>query len=266
MPFATAEDLPPELIRLVVSYLYVRDTGRYGALKRGLATCSLTCRYWASILRPLLFENIEIRSRQDAFQLQQFLESLTILKPPLSKCVRFLTLKQSAREVPPWMQLYKLAKYFRRGEIELTIDAIDGDLLWHAVPRTLPRSIFAMHVINLENMKFRQGRDLVRFIHNLPEVWSCTCKAITFQDASPVPPIRLPRRRPLESVEDLEFDMEGCTELSFETQLTVALAVRVARDRLRVGEDSWTSALAAVLALVSPDSRLRSTRVDTDGT
>ena len=266
-PNSPAGHLAPELIRLVVSHLYDVNLNRSGAVKQGLAVCGLVCRYWASIIRPLLFENIELRSREDAIQLLKFLESPTILKPALTECVRLLAFKQSGRQLPPWMHLCQLAKYYRRGDVRLLIEDAEGDILWYGLPRALPQSIF-LHTnkLELDRVRFRRGRDLVRFIRSLPEVWSCICKAITFTDTSPVSPVPIPRRRSLESLAKLEFDLTDCSECPFATQLTLAFAVLAARERLRVAVDSWAAAVGAILALVPSSWTLRRIGVDTDGT
>ena len=174
---ASGEHLPPEVIRLIVKQLYHINLIRPGAIKKGLAVCSLVCRYWAGIIRPLLFENIELRSREDAIQMLSFFESPNILKPPLTQCVWLLGFKHTGADVPPWIFLHQLAKYYRRGDIRHSFEDSDGDILWYGLPRALPPSIFAhTNVLELERVKFRCGRDLVRFMRSLPEVWSCTCK------------------------------------------------------------------------------------------
>lgn len=100
--------IPSELVHAVLERMW--DCDDNGRIKRGLASCSLTCRYWAAIIRPLLFEELMIHSREEIRQLVAFMDA-DFLEPTLSKCIQFLNVIEDQASVgPPWShQLIRLA-------------------------------------------------------------------------------------------------------------------------------------------------------------
>lgn len=62
----TGEDLPPELLRPITTWLGNLPPTAWKAMdKKGLAACGLACREWAKIIRPFLFRELELRSPDD---------------------------------------------------------------------------------------------------------------------------------------------------------------------------------------------------------
>lgn len=155
MPYATAADrLPPELIRRIVDFVpSYRDSDRWNydlEDKRGLAACGQTCRYWASLIRPILFHRLHLRSTSDILQLLQFLESSPAKSKPiptLRYCIYsiIVALTVEGACVAPWVPLHKLWRLPlpRSPELKLIIRASDQRTLFSGPgPRTLPLSLF----------------------------------------------------------------------------------------------------------------------------
>lgn len=70
MSFATAADLPAELIDKTIRYLDSQYFGpdynyrtRVNLKKKDLGNISLTCRHWARRCRPRLFRHIQLETR-----------------------------------------------------------------------------------------------------------------------------------------------------------------------------------------------------------
>ena len=90
----------------------MRDWNDHGTfLKQGLAACSLTCRHWAVLLGPLLFEELTLRTGQDVSDLAAFIDA-DFLEPTLSGCVhRLIIIDDTASAEVPWShQLMRLCK------------------------------------------------------------------------------------------------------------------------------------------------------------
>lgn len=89
-------DLPPEVISAIASSLAM-EAPHY---KRGLAACSLTCRYWAGLIRPELFESLAVYAFEDLHRLIEFLDCPAPMPgPPLTQLVKSIRV--------PYEQCYK---------------------------------------------------------------------------------------------------------------------------------------------------------------
>lgn len=74
MPSEAGADLPSELIKhIALSCLELDKDSK--PVKRGLASCSLVCRYWANLIRPDLFQWLTLRGPDDTSQLLQFVRT-----------------------------------------------------------------------------------------------------------------------------------------------------------------------------------------------
>ena len=178
--------LPPELVHAIVIRMKDEDKN-YMPIKGGLASCSLTCRYWAGLVRPLLFEELTLRSGEDVSLLVAFLDA-DALQPTLSGCIRYVhVVENQASAGSPWShQLIGLARWLPHLEwyswtAKGAAAASDGQripqrrspLPFAALPRTLPRSILPLRVsfaaLFLSGLSLRSVRDLANFmVHQMP--------------------------------------------------------------------------------------------------
>lgn len=74
MPFASALAIPPELFEYILDWV-VKIALRHGMFekdKHPVSLCSLTCKYWASICRPMVFSYIHLRCLADVHTLLSF--------------------------------------------------------------------------------------------------------------------------------------------------------------------------------------------------
>ena len=171
--------LPPELVYAVLIRVDDLDDDDQ-PLKRGLATCSQTCRYWAAFLRPLLFWELALRSGEDVSQLLVFLDA-DFLQPALSGCIYQLNVIEDQASVgSPWgHQLIRLANRLPNGRVFQWImkgapAAPDGQhplnlrkppLPFVTIPRSLPRSILGcVQSLTLSGVVLRSVQDLVSFL------------------------------------------------------------------------------------------------------
>ena len=171
--------LPPELVHAVL--MRMEDWGKNGQIKRGLASCSLACRYWATLIRPLLFEEITLRSGEDVSQLVASLDA-DFLQPALSNCIEYINVvEDQTLAVPLWShQLMRLAPRIPLASIwQWNVEdapAASNDqspqkpasrLPFSALPKTLPPSALPrVHFLTLSGLALRSLRELARFVGN----------------------------------------------------------------------------------------------------
>lgn len=198
-----AATLPPEVIHAVV----VHFVHRYpiSTSKSGLASCSLTCRHWASIIRPGLFANIRLNSRDDLVQLLEFMITPGTIQPAIAECVQFISFfQQSIHSTPPWFHLAHMLRRFVKQDAVFSLHVINRELQApispsqtsdpslskagasfplsiFGLPRTLPSCISPLTMIMLDNLHVN-GKDLLRLLDRLPRLWTLACMAVTFSD------------------------------------------------------------------------------------
>ena len=196
--------LPDELIHAIVTQMWDRDEEN-NLVKRGLASCSLTCRHWASLIRPLLFYELTIRSAKDLAQLLAFLNSFNPLHPSLWDCIGFLHVVdgRTSSSIPWSHQIFRLhRRIVHIYSMHLTIEksSADDELpLGHnssqpltIIPRTLPGSIMPLERLTLSHLRLPSVKALANYVQYL-HVGTIALDAVTFVKED-VPDIR--RLRP----------------------------------------------------------------------
>ena len=171
--------LPSELVHAVLIRLDDFDWYRNKAIKRGLASCSLTCRHWAVLIRPMLFMHLTLSSGEDVSQLVAFLNA-DFLEPTLGYCILSLRfIEDQASAGPSWgHQLIRLAERLPRCSFRTcTVKgapavpdsqqplACRSPLPFSTLPRTLFRS--RMHQftqLTLSGLSLRSVQDLANFV------------------------------------------------------------------------------------------------------
>ena len=174
--------LPPELVHAIL--IRMRDENEnYLLIKRGLASCSQTCRYWAASIRPLLFGSLTLRSREDVAQLVASLDA-DYLQPALSDCIHSIDVveDQASAKSPCSHQLIRLHRRLPRADflgwtVKGAPAASDGQdlralktrslLPFSTIPRTLPPStLHQFHRLTLTGLSLRSLQDLASLVGN----------------------------------------------------------------------------------------------------
>ena len=188
--------VPPEILRLIAIPLCDIDGHtQQRSTKQGLASCSLTCKSWAGILRERLFEMLILRNIYDVQQLNLSLDSPTITGRPMIQIIQFIGIDLDGGAQVPWLHhLYELSTRITRGkegfskdeqftfEINFTGDKTSER---HFLPfESLPRSIPYMHPpvtqLYLKKLRLRRVTDLVRLIHGFPKLHDCWLDNVCF--------------------------------------------------------------------------------------
>ncbi|KAJ3531933.1 hypothetical protein NM688_g7498 [Phlebia brevispora] len=198
---ATGADVPQELFDNVIRHLYLRHSG-VRASKRELGQISLVCRRWAKLIRPKIFEQLELRNRDDADTLLSFVRCPTSV---ISGYIKSLTLKLSVNLYPyaPWIHTVCFLILHRlptKPDIELTVEgplpsnkAMTG--VHDMVPPTYPHCSSGITYLGLCDVQFKSFVDIMRTIGDMPNLQQVNLSKVTWnhsQDEEFRPP---PARR-----------------------------------------------------------------------
>ena len=185
--------LPAELVHAIIVRMEDRDAD-YRPLKRGLASCSLTCRRWAAIIRPALFHQLTLRSAEDVSQLIALLRVPDFMGCALGDCIRWLEVVDDSASAPgtiPWShQILRLDRQLPSVSIALTIEGAPADglkcsssLLFSLLPRSLPVSAMALSQLTLSDLRLQSVQTLLDMVEYL-RVTDIRLYAITFVEGN----------------------------------------------------------------------------------
>ncbi|GJE96177.1 hypothetical protein PsYK624_123700 [Phanerochaete sordida] len=209
---SAGEKIPPELIKRITLYCVEWDRHGEPADKRGIAACSLTCRYWAQFLTPLAFRRLVLRTATDIVRLLAFLADADARTPPLRACVKKIEFAQArATSKIPWChQLVRLAQQLPnvnfQSDVRLTVTGGDGSdgpaqatddtflLPFRALPRTLPAACSKLDYVTLRDLHVESVRALTDCVKNLAARY-LILDGVTFADEAMAAVRRRPARR-----------------------------------------------------------------------
>ncbi|KIP02261.1 hypothetical protein PHLGIDRAFT_130828 [Phlebiopsis gigantea 11061_1 CR5-6] len=106
---STAANLPGELVELVLKSLCSYDPAvdnrwKASSFDSSLGRCSLTCRHWATHIRPVLFRKVDILSEDEARAFAFFVRSSVAIPRPLRMVIRKIELSvYKTSDFRPWM-------------------------------------------------------------------------------------------------------------------------------------------------------------------
>lgn len=195
--------------------------------RRDILRCSLTCRYWASHIRPDIFRVLRLGTYADASTLVTLLQS-TGPSPNIGLWTTSLCLTQRPTE-RSWIHLL-LPHIGPKGlfasplticlheEGDTTATPLTRLLCYHDLPRTIPSvrqvSKRKLNLIELKNQTFRTFRHLFA-IMNIEGCQRLLCKDIIWNDAEPLSvfdtPASVSRGRPRRTV-DGDIVVSNCRE------------------------------------------------------
>lgn len=180
-----AQRVPPELFKDIILYLVSIDRPLSRKEKREIGQCSLVCRYWEQYCRSLMFENITLRSFDEA-------QHLLDVAPAAALGVRngsYIRDIAADAQVPSraWIHLplYMLAPKilpYTRGWTLSISGAANASIpekdrhsprsAFFGLPRSLPVTHGPSH-LKFTGLRFRTFSDLVSFVASfLPSAFS----------------------------------------------------------------------------------------------
>ena len=267
--------LPDELVHAILTWMWYRDKDDEH-IKRGLTSCSLTCRHWASRIRPLLFFELIIRSTEDVVQLLAFLDGPDVLHPSLQDCIKRLrVIEDRTSSSISWShQIFRLHRRIPKiRSVFLTIETsgTDDDLRPERnssqslaiIPKTLPGSIMPLKRLTLSNVRLPSVKALANYVEHLhtPET---KLNAVTFVKDD-VPDIR--RRRSHSSSEPTSITVSRCFEDIADIQhwLKISNVLHACQGRLWVDDAHLTLAekYMSIILSLSPHRRDRTRSLQT---
>ncbi|EKM52853.1 uncharacterized protein PHACADRAFT_149780 [Phanerochaete carnosa HHB-10118-sp] len=184
--------LPGEVVHAILVRVKDRDA-EDALLKHGLTSCSLICRHWAKVIRPILFFELNLKSADDISQLIEFLSQPDFLGHSLQNCIHILNIvgDRTPQSIPWVHQMLRLKGRFAFINITLVMEGIpEADLpqpeakhisllpfSW--LPKTLPMSFGFLNALTLSGMRVPSIRALVDCVAHL-RVGELTLENITF--------------------------------------------------------------------------------------
>lgn len=186
---ATAVDLPPELVDLIVGIFtftesITRSPEERGIKKRSLSLCSLTCRYWASRCRPLIFSHTILRCLKD-------FQTLSTFSTVVRGYVRDLGLEDTAGSVPWTHMVYA---FVGQGGLSTSVNVVHTlngactptsvqtlHSLYRSLPLHPPNYIQDDFPLIIENFRLQSFIHIVDVVRKL---WGMMHWQVTFRNVS----------------------------------------------------------------------------------
>lgn len=202
--YATAEDLPPELITRIVELLsgdwpefwaedYLQTLPpRVESSKREFGHCSLVCKYWAKILRPGIFSALTLNSAEDGHQFHSFMRCPVHPDLSIAKLVQKVTINYDLA-APAWFHLVFLCWQPEFGDafdppVNVTVinsasnpenTPVSARSFYHSLPRPLPPRVAHIGTLALRNLSFPNFSCLRQF---LASVWVARAAELVLDD------------------------------------------------------------------------------------
>ena len=268
---STGEKFPSEVIAQIVEALTMDDLAMTRAQKADLAACSMTCRYWAAKIQPLLFASLELRNAEDI----QYLLGIISRKPHLGKIIDYIELAVYISTTPYIHHLPKLSEVLSptatqavsvhnmHSIYEEKSPASDIDVValprsansLLGLPRAIPISALPITTLTLGNFKFTTRLGLLRLVTSLPKLTHCWLTNISFVEAPRVVQGPLHPGSVLCPIEDVYTERLGPGPDHSTTEILDLLSsFFLAAGTLPLVGQTWTHAAFAISALVTRKS------------
>ncbi|GJE88850.1 hypothetical protein PsYK624_049370 [Phanerochaete sordida] len=222
--------LPPEVIHVIL-LTYSEGRPFSSQEKRTLSQYSLTCKHWATVLRPLLFQHLVLKSREDILTLLALPRSVIELVSTVD-----LAIGPSLPE-KPWLHYARKLKHIN-DSVTIRLLALHDPGSWRPTSGSTIPTVLGNHHIEMEYAMLDSLPPLVpawtlcitelylyglqlasvavvsRLVAQLQTVRSCSCRDVSFailDSATPLLALRPGRAAYRRSMQDLEVTSSGCT-------------------------------------------------------
>lgn len=191
------------LAAVVPSHIDYHDSEKRRRSKHELVAPSLVCKYWSEAIRPVLFQILILRSREDVRFLKNNVSSPRYTLSSLFDAIQIIEIHQEATETKPWLHhVHGLSTQLRRTVFTCTVlgganDSASTVGRWapfESLPSVTP-SYVRLSVLTLKGLMFASMTELARAIDNFSTLKKCDCYLLTFSDLSSVAQSRRTRRR-----------------------------------------------------------------------
>lgn len=266
--------IPPELVRRFVDEVAEQALQNGRKHPRQLAACGTTCRYWAKLIRPVLFGHLKLNDFTTFHGLISILNSAHVISDPelhLSRYIYSIHFDVDSRKVivgVPWSTMFKVSS-----QLLITFSLIlrhsDCNSIHGGYPRLSPAVCRSLHTLEVDGLEFERSTDLLRFLATIPaysQLHTFVHAETRHQERTRKVNAwtnRTPRRIDIEckdgDVEDMDVD-------EFAQQLDVVhAALGGASDAQPLGTQSWEVIARAVVSLVPERSRVTSCTAEQTG-
>lgn len=169
--------IPPEvLIEILECLTYQQLLSRERNLKAGLTNCALVCRFWAKVIRDILFFQLNLRSHDELRELAAFNAVPDCLGYSIERCVRDLNITYDPPPVGiPWAHDIPSYGGFERHRnlfVKWIVQGKPGEKnvfarLRAGRPRSVPPSVMTVHSLVIRDLHDLRVRDLLQYARSL---------------------------------------------------------------------------------------------------
>ncbi|EKM49308.1 uncharacterized protein PHACADRAFT_107038, partial [Phanerochaete carnosa HHB-10118-sp] len=226
-------------------------------LKCGLARPALVCKHWSEAIRPILFQELELRDAEDVRFLKNIVSSPGFAASCLYGSIKRIYIRQEATGAKPWLHhVHGLSARLQNTTFDCVVENHAGDAAsaagrwapFESIP-TVTLSYVRLSVLVLQGVVFTSKTELVRLVHNCPTLSYCSCEQLTFLDPSlAVRPRRLRRRSP-PAHHDFRCTVDGCKDMVGPSQAALAADIVDPARRIGLDNSTWDTPLQGLLAL-----------------
>ena len=256
--------LPDELVHAILIRTQDHDA-TWKPIKRGLTSCSLTCRHWAKLIRPMLFYSLVLRSTDDIEQLLAFLSTPDSLGNPLRSCLGSVeAVEEQTASAAPWshhvFRLYgavgaHMTWTIRCRSADQQPDQTQSALLPSSIlPRTFPISTTYPSRLVLSGLRLPSVQHLVNFVQHV-RVREIEIVDIIFTDGD-LDRVRWPRRpHPWGKHRFLDISFAFAQPSNLQTSLKLSGILFASQGRMQLNDRMLTLVEKHVLLLVTHTQR-----------
>lgn len=263
-------DLPEEILHECVSSIELKTEEEFHErrhvaqrAKHALVAPSLVNRHWSTMLRPLLFRSLALRSRADALFLQDLVRS-PAFATSVATAITAIHVWYTTPLTEPWVcHVQWLMHRLPRAELvwyphhacvpdgrTRTVSAL---LSPYASMPSVPPSFLRLTSLHLDGAHFASCTKLVSLVDSFPTLTHCYCADLRF---SALPPYVLPRwrSRQLAARRPLRYcRIAAAKDMTLAGQTALASDILWAPVPLRLDDGAWRAVLEAMVSLV-PDT------------
>ena len=168
--------LPYYHLGLGLRYITHQSREEIKANKHALGQWSLVARHWAKHCRQRIFERLTLRSKEDAMQLREYMQTTTAGTSIIATYVAHLHIRLTLPS-PPWTHLVlniNPSVLPNLASCRIVIDSqthgsepglVAPRTVFFGLPRSLPASRLRLR-LEVENLRFNTFRDFVSFLRS----------------------------------------------------------------------------------------------------
>ncbi|GJF00914.1 hypothetical protein PsYK624_172180 [Phanerochaete sordida] len=263
-------DIPPELLlrilhaeRAASSWsILTEDSAR--EWKKNLSNFGLVCKYWAEVVRPILFGSLTLSGGQDLLFLKKIVEAPQFPASSIYGKIHTISVRKDIVESDSWLgHLNWLSVHLPTTHIDCMIidTAMKGSLVagshrsaLRALP-SLPPGYIKLNSLTLHGLVFGNMAEPIRLLRSFLRLQYCSFNDVRFMDPAPLRPSRNVIRQGSSLM--VTCNMIDCITVPIYALSTLACNIvgSPMRSPINLSADAWDATLSALSSLLQDTVR-----------